>query len=180
MTSPQIPGQPSRPRQFWTRRSWKGKTALIVGTVFLALLVIGYAVPAEQEGPKGPPEAEAAIPTTEQGTTEAQTTTEATTAPPPPFLVADVTDGDTIALDNGKRIRLVQIDAPERKGGCYGRKSAQVLRQLLPVSTEVRIVRDENLDDLDRYGRLLRYVFKGRKNINLALVQRGSARRVVL
>lgn len=42
------PAKPqSRLRAFWQARSWKGKTALIVGAVFLLLLVIGLAVPSE-------------------------------------------------------------------------------------------------------------------------------------
>jgi hypothetical protein len=49
-----------------------------------------------------------------------------------------------------------------------------VLRQLLPVGTEVRLVRDPKLDGVE-YGRLLRYVFVGQKNVNLAVVQKGSA-----
>jgi endonuclease YncB( thermonuclease family) len=86
-----------------------------------------------------------------------------------------VIDGDTLDLDSGDRIRLVQIDAPESKGECYGRKAGKVLRQLLPAGIHVRVVRDMKLDDRDRYGRLLRYVFTGRKNVNLVLVQQGAA-----
>jgi endonuclease YncB( thermonuclease family) len=89
--------------------------------------------------------------------------------------VAKVTDGDTIDLDNGRTIRLVQIDAPEASGECYGRKSGTVLRRMLPVGARVRVERDPALDDIDRYGRLLRYVFKGRQNVNVDLVRKGAA-----
>jgi endonuclease YncB( thermonuclease family) len=117
--------------------------------------------------------------------TEASTTTQAATTteeaepesppPPPPLLVERVIDGDTIVVDNGDRIRLVQIDAPEAKGECYGSKAGKVLRQLLPVGAQVRLVRDRRLDDVDRYGRLLRYVFNNEQNVNLVLVRKGAA-----
>lgn len=90
-------------------------------------------------------------------------------------VIARVIDGDTLDLDNGDRIRLVQIDAPESKGECYGRKAGKVLRHLLPTGTHVRIARDRKLDNTDRYDRLLRYLFKGKQNINLTLVQKGAA-----
>jgi endonuclease YncB( thermonuclease family) len=90
-------------------------------------------------------------------------------------VVSRVIDGDTIDLDSGERIRLVQIDAPEGKGACYGKKAGKVLRQLLPAGTEVRLETDPRLDDVDRYGRLLRYVFVRESNINLVLVKKGAA-----
>ena len=90
--------------------------------------------------------------------------------------VAHVVDGDTIALAGGARVRLVQIDAPELGSGeCYSRKAARELRALLPAGTPVRLEGDRRLDGVDRYGRLLRYVFRGRTNVNLALVARGAA-----
>src|SRR5512132_1404154 len=127
------------------------------------LAAFALAITACNADTPSPPEAEAAASTT-GSTTEEELPS-----------VARVIDGDTIYLDSGERIRLVQIDAPEGKGECYGKKAGTVLRQLLPMGTEVRIVRDPKLDDIDRYGRLLRYVFAGERNINLALVQKGAA-----
>ena len=90
--------------------------------------------------------------------------------------VAHVLDGDTISLAGGTRVRLVQIDAPEvGSGECYSRKAAKELRRLLPPGTPVALQADSALDRVDRYGRLLRYVFRGRMNVNLALVARGAA-----
>ena len=34
-------------------------------------------------------------------------------------MVTDVTDGDTIALEGGGRVRLVGVDTPERGEECY-------------------------------------------------------------
>ena len=91
-------------------------------------------------------------------------------------VVAAVVDGDTIELRNGKRVRLVQIDAPEAgEGECYSRRSTEALREILPVGAEIRLVADPKLDKRDRFGRLLRYVFEGKTNVNLALVRQGAA-----
>jgi micrococcal nuclease len=90
--------------------------------------------------------------------------------------VGHVIDGDTIALTSGERVRLVQIDSTELGSGeCYSRKSAQVLRRLLPAGSKIRLEADPRLDRVDSYGRLLRYVHRGRLNVNLALVRRGAA-----
>jgi endonuclease YncB( thermonuclease family) len=90
--------------------------------------------------------------------------------------VSYVVDGDTVALADGRRVRLVQIDATELgTGECYSRKAAAVLRSLLPAGTVVRLQADTNLDAVDRFGRLLRYVSRGRLNLNLELVRRGAA-----
>jgi micrococcal nuclease len=90
--------------------------------------------------------------------------------------VAWVVDGDTIALADGRRVRLVQIDTPELGSGeCYSRASARVLRSLLPAGARVTLEADPRLDRVDRYGRLLRYVWAGGRNVNLELVRRGAA-----
>ena len=99
-----------------------------------------------------------------------------TAAPQATVAVERVVDGDTIALSSGRRVRLVQIDAPELGSGeCYSRAASRELASLLPVGTRVRIVGDPRLDAVDRYGRRLAYVFKGRELINLTLVARGAA-----
>jgi endonuclease YncB( thermonuclease family) len=170
----------ARLRRFWNRRSRKGKTAIIVGILFALFLAIGVLAPAEEEG----------VPAAEVVEEEAEAARETTTTEPdeepaeeadpepsagPPVLVVRVIDGDTLDLDNGERVRLVQIDAPETGGECYAQKSTQTLRTLLPAGTEVRIVRDRRLDNRDQYGRLLRYVVRGKQIINVELVRRGAA-----
>lgn len=91
-------------------------------------------------------------------------------------IVASVYDGDTLTLTSGAKVRLVQIDTPElRPRECYGPQAASALRQLLPPGTAVTLARDPKLDERDRYGRLLRYVFRGKLHVNLALVERGAA-----
>jgi micrococcal nuclease len=91
-------------------------------------------------------------------------------------IVARVVDGDTIELEDGRRVRLLQVDAPEPgENECYSQEATQALRELLPGGTRIRLVTDPALDERDRYDRLLRYVFEGRRHVNLLLVQRGAA-----
>ena len=90
--------------------------------------------------------------------------------------VARITDGDTLVLQDGRRVRLVQIDAPEVGGGeCFSRAAKRRLAALVPPGSNVRLERDPGLDDVDRYGRLLRYVTRNGINVNLRLVANGSA-----
>ena len=86
-----------------------------------------------------------------------------------------VNDGDTLTLAGGAKVRLVQIDAPELETDCWGRPARKALIALTPTGTRVRLLRDPRLDDRDRYGRLLRYVFVGGDNVNVALVREGAA-----
>lgn len=90
--------------------------------------------------------------------------------------VVTIADGDTLTVSTGQRVRLVQIDTPELGSGeCYSRAAAKELRRLAPVGTAVRLAADTRLDEADRYGRLLRYVWKGGVNVNQELVRRGAA-----
>ena len=95
----------------------------------------------------------------------------------PTATLDHVVDGDTIVLADRSRVRLVQIDAPERATSeCYWREATQALAGLLPRDVAIRLERDAKLDDADEHGRLLRYVHRGRLNVNLELVRVGAAR----
>jgi endonuclease YncB( thermonuclease family) len=90
--------------------------------------------------------------------------------------VASITDGDTIKLGDGRSVRLLQIDTPELRGNeCYAKEAQVALANLLNVRGALRLTTDANLDRVDAYGRLLRYVFKGKININLEMVKIGAA-----
>ena len=90
-----------------------------------------------------------------------------------------VVDGDTVALTDGRHVRLVQIDTPEVyfSAECYGKQASTITKHLLPPGTAVRLIREPKTDAVDSYGRLLRYVVRvrGDVNINVQLVRVGAA-----
>jgi micrococcal nuclease len=90
-------------------------------------------------------------------------------------VVARVIDGDTIELLGGQRVRLVQIDTPEKHEECYGDAASAVTGRLIPPGTRVRIEQDPSLDQVDRYQRKLAYVWKGDEDVNVTLVREGAA-----
>jgi endonuclease YncB( thermonuclease family) len=86
--------------------------------------------------------------------------------------ITKVYDGDTITLSTGEKVRLLQIDTPELSPAeCYGQEARSALVKVLNTPGQT----DPKLDKVDRYGRLLRYVFIGKTNINLKLVEIGAA-----
>ena len=90
--------------------------------------------------------------------------------------VSKVVDGDTITMSNGEKVRLIQIDTPELASKeCYGIQAKSELSKLLNQASEVSLTSDPNLDEVDKYGRLLRYVFIGNTNLNLKLIEIGAA-----
>jgi endonuclease YncB( thermonuclease family) len=97
----------------------------------------------------------------------------------PTYRIDHVSDGDTVVLRNGRRVRLVQIDTPEVFFGreCYGRAASLRTKALLRPGTRVRLLPEPVSDRVDRYGRLLRYVIRARDgvNVNIRLVAVGAA-----
>lgn len=98
-------------------------------------------------------------------------------------VVKKVVDGDTVRvrlLPRGgtKDVRLIGIDTPEVHGGteCWGPQASRTLKRILPVGTRVKLTSDRTQARSDRYGRLLRYVAKGKANVNRQQVFNGSAR----
>ena len=71
------------------------------------------------------------------------------------YLVTQVIDGDTIEINGSDRVRLLEIDAPER-GECYFSESKEALSNLIE-GEYVRLEKD--ISGVDNFGRLLRYVF---------------------
>ena len=93
-----------------------------------------------------------------------------------PLIHGSVYDGDTLTLGDGERVRLVPIDTPELGSGeCYARAARSEPVQLAPLGSRVGLEADVRLDQRDRFGRLLRYVWRNGKNLNVELVRRGAA-----
>jgi micrococcal nuclease len=90
--------------------------------------------------------------------------------------ITSIVDGDTIKLSDGTSVRLLQIDSPELRGNeCYATEAQKALAKLINRSGKISLTTDPNLDEVDRYGRLLRYLFIGKRNINLEMVRIGAA-----
>jgi micrococcal nuclease len=87
-----------------------------------------------------------------------------------------VSDGDTIRLRGLGRVRLIGVDTPEVFGHaeCFGRQASEFAKRLLPAGTRVRY--RPGVDERDRFGRLLAYIWlaDGRM-LNALLVERGYA-----
>ena len=90
--------------------------------------------------------------------------------------ISKIYDGDTITLSTGEKVRFLQIDTPELSPGeCYAEEARSALVSLLKTPGQITLKTDPQLDKVDRYGRLLRYVFIGKTNVNLKLVEIGAA-----
>jgi micrococcal nuclease len=103
-----------------------------------------------------------------------------TAAPGPgervPARVTKHTDGDTLWLSGIGKVRLIGVDTPEVYGGveCYGREASAFVKRLLPLGARVRYELD--VEERDRYGRALAYVYTADgRFLNLLLVRRGYA-----
>ena len=80
------------------------------------------------------------------------------------YLVIKVFDGDTFQINyNGEKVsvRMVGIDTPEtidprRPIGCFGKNASGETKRLIE-GKEVLLTKD--ISDMDKYNRLLRYVY---------------------
>lgn len=86
-------------------------------------------------------------------------------------LVTRVTDGDTIVIDGGERVRLLGIDTPERGDDYYNEAKEFLEERILMKNVKL----ERSVEDKDMYDRLLRYVWINDSLINLELVERGYA-----
>jgi len=95
------------------------------------------------------------------------------------YWIDHVIDGDTVRLANGQKVRLVQIDTPEVyvRTECYGPQASAVTKRLLRPGVRVTLEAEPYTDNVDEYGRVLRYVIRARDdlNVNLRLVALGAA-----
>lgn len=88
--------------------------------------------------------------------------------------VARVVDGDTLVCDDGVRVRLLLIDAPELSQAPFGEAAKSRLEELAGVGTVLRV--EEDVQRLDRYGRLLAYLWLADdRMVNEELLRSGVA-----
>lgn len=91
------------------------------------------------------------------------------------FLVTRVIDGDTVELENGDRVRYLAIDAPELgdQNQCYS-VEARTRNESLVLGRKIRL--EYGKERLDKYGRVLAYVWSDGSMVNLELVREGFAK----
>ena len=80
--------------------------------------------------------------------------------------ISRVLDGDTVDLVDGRRIRLLNINTPE-KGLAYSDLAKEFLSEFTNVELETA--------GLDRYERTLGKIYSGEKYLNLEIVRSGMA-----
>lgn len=81
------------------------------------------------------------------------------------YLVTKIVDGDTIDVNiDGKitRLRLIGMNTPEtvdprKPVECFGKEASAKAKELL-LNKKVKLEADSSQDNIDKYGRLLRYV----------------------
>ncbi len=92
-------------------------------------------------------------------------------------LVTRVIDGDTIELHDGRVVRYIGVDTPEtkhpsKKQECFGIEASEFNEQMV-LNKVVQLEKD--VSQVDRYGRLLRYVWLDGVLVNQELVEKGYA-----
>ncbi|MFQ6122298.1 MAG: thermonuclease family protein [Dehalococcoidales bacterium] len=95
-------------------------------------------------------------------------------APAETAKVTQVIDGDTIIIETGYRVRYIGIDTPEiyPELEAYGIEAWLANRQLVE-GKEIRL--EQDVSEVDKYGRLLRYVYVDDILVNAELVRQGLA-----
>jgi micrococcal nuclease len=90
-------------------------------------------------------------------------------------IVVRVLDGDTIELENGDRVRLLGIDAPEI-GEPFSQEAKLALEEMV-LNRLVKMEKDSSWNK-DKYGRFLRYVFLDDRLVNCEIVRLGLAKNI--
>jgi endonuclease YncB( thermonuclease family) len=93
------------------------------------------------------------------------------------YSVATVIDGDSLRLTNGAEVRLVGIDAPDKKEGMFYADEARQFAKELLEGRQIKLLFDR--EKTDRYDRFLAYVLyrdgEGEKVANIEIVRAGCA-----
>jgi micrococcal nuclease len=89
-----------------------------------------------------------------------------------------VIDGDTIIVDGKKKVRYIGINTPELKtqtspDECFARKALDENKKILENK---QIFMEKDVSEVDKYNRLLRYVWANNTFVNDYLIRNGFAK----
>ncbi len=87
--------------------------------------------------------------------------------------VATLADGDSFTCTDGRRVRLLLIDAPEMAQKPWGQMARRQLETLVRPGATLRLELDGT--PIDRYGRTLAYAWADTLMVNEWMVTRGWA-----
>ena len=94
-------------------------------------------------------------------------------APTLTCVVKKLADGDSFTCADGRKVRLLLIDAPELAQSPWGRMAKAQMERLAGPGTVLRLELDRN--PTDRYGRTLAYAYAGTVMLNEWMVANGWA-----
>ncbi len=90
--------------------------------------------------------------------------------------VTKVFDGDTILLEDGRKVRYLGVNAPEYQEPLY--RKAKRRNEEMVLHKLIRLEYDQERED--RYGRLLAWVHVGNDVVNIRLVREGLAHAFII
>lgn len=88
--------------------------------------------------------------------------------------VERVIDGDSVRLADGREVRYIGVDAAELGSDSPWAEAAKGANIRLVQGKRVRL--EKEVSEMDRYGRLLRHVYVGKRWVNGELVAAGLVR----
>ena len=87
--------------------------------------------------------------------------------------ITRIVDGDTVECSGLGKVRLIGIDSPEQDQPPFGAEATKGLKQLLPKNGKVKLEMD--VEQRDKYGRMLGYLWSDGQQVNWWMVRRGWA-----
>lgn len=102
------------------------------------------------------------------------------TAQPGLFVVQRAVDGDTLLLEDGRRVRLIGVDTPETKHPelpvqPFGPEAAAFTSKMVGGKA---VLLEFDKERRDRHGRILAYVYADDLFLNEELIRRGLGRAI--
>ena len=84
-------------------------------------------------------------------------------------------DGDTVVTSRGT-VRLIGVDTPER-GRCGYAAATRQASRVAPRGSWIRLIDPGSVQNNDAYGRMLRYVNRGNRDVGAIQIKRGARAR---